>query len=923
MKLTCLKWVWVLGLLFTGSIAYGQTSTWNGSSWSNGAPSSSTGSYTFIINGNGCTIASASMSSLTINPGFSCTISGTVNSTTVNIPFDSNMSDQNLVVKGTLNVTNLTIIGWLTGTGTVNLNAGTFSMFDGTNYGYCDVYNFNVLSGSITIPTQVSFQSMAVSQGASVDLNYTGTALYPSINNLTLNGSFINDFYYSLGNRSVTYYYLELNNLTINATGSFNSTNGYSRISQSFKIGGTITYARSANSYSYNFNSPSSTNVLEVFGSANLKYSDLSTSDPSYQYLGTLKVYGGGKFTIDKNLTVNTLTINANGNILTSGTPTLTVNTSIDPIAGRLILQGATLNYAPTSLTLNGTNAALAYLNMSNYSVTTSGTTDTIRNCTFQQLNVNSGAGYISNNVSGYKIQRIVAAAPTTIASLPKTDTIQVSANVLLTGDTRVNRLLDIASGVSVTSNGNLTMRDSSNLYFVTDGQIVGDIKWQRKYGSSGWILMGVPFRHLNRGMVTSTGGIAQQTIHMNKFVESKASPRWVAVASTDTFGVGTGYDLAMTTITNDTLIFTGQPRLQTVTVSGMSYTPSNGQFDYQRGYNLVSNPYTAPISISGFFAANPQLNKIYFYDNIFQNNGLYVIRTSGGVLTPDTTAVTVKNRKKISASYIAPNQGFFIKLDSTNYTTTTSVSFSPSSITRDLNNNFLKSDPVYLRLYGKNSTGTRNDIVFQFNDAATSDINPAFDFSKLLSDSYPLEMYSIKKGGRFSIQTLKLDTGVYVPIGLIVKNSGKHSLWVSNFDALPSGCDIYIYDKVANRTVNLKDSAFTVNLSAGTYDTRFEVVFKDNLSTGINQPIVSTGSVGQNSVIARSNNGFVFVDFLNEEKNVDIQMFDLNGRMVYEEKFPTAQGTVQLDSNFSLSHIYLIKISAEQLSKTSKLLIQ
>jgi hypothetical protein len=910
-------------ILSVANTIYGQTSTWDGSNWqpSGVAPSVSTGSYTFIVNGNGCTIGNASMSSLTVNPGFSCTISssGTVTSNTVNIPFDINISDTNLIVNGSLNVVNLSIFGWLGGTGTVNLSGGSFSLYDGTNYGYMDVYNFNVLSGSIEVPTQIVIKNMTVAQNASVNLTYTGTLPVPSIDTLTLNGSFVNNYNYSISGRTTTYYYMTMKYLLINSTGSFNSANGYSSIEQSFKIGGYIAPATSVNSYLYHFGS-SSTNLLEIFGNANVKFSDLTTSSATYINLGTLKVYGGGKFTVNKNLTVNTLTINDGGNVITSGTPTLSVKTSIDPIAGRLILFGATLNYTPTTLTLNGTNAALAYLNKANYYVTLSGGTDTIRNCTFQKLVVNGANGIVSNN-SAYRIQRIDAAGPVTIASLLKNDTIQISAtgSAVLTGNTRVAHMVDIAAGASLTSNGNLTMLDGSNLYFAADGQIIGNIKWHRKYGSTGWVYMGVPFPNLTRALVGS-GGISQQTIYMNEYDESKVSPRWSAVGTTEALVVGKGYNLAMGTITNDTLIFTGNPRLQTVSLP-VTYSYSNGsQFDSQRGYNLVSNPFTAPISVSGFFTDNPHLNKIYYWDNQGGGKGVYVTRTSGGIFTPQLSSVTVKNQTKISATYLAPNQGFFIKLDSANYATTGSVVFNPSSVTKNLNDNFLKDAPVLLRLNAKNTSGTQNDIVFQFNNAATSEINPDLDFSKLVSDTYPLEIYSFKKGSKFSIQTVKVDTATRIPIGLVIKNNEKHSIWVDNFDALPAGVDIFIHDKLTDRSVNLKDSAFTGGLSAGTYDNRFEVVFKDMNTTSSTSGLENKST--SSDVAIRSLNGQVYADFKTEQKNVDIQVCDISGRVIYEKKVNWAQGSILLDTDFSSTRVYLITITGNQLFRVIKFLM-
>lgn len=928
---TCLKWALFVSFVSLSSVIFSQTSTWNGTSWSDVTPGPGTGSYTFYVDaGTNCTIGDANMTALYVrNAGTVCTITGTVSSTSVIIQYFS--SYPTLSVNGTLNVSNLTLGGFLNGTGTVNLSAGTFAQtYDGIHPGgiYPSLVNFNLLSGSISFTYLFVIQNLTILSGASATISNYVDPTYPRINGtLTVNGNLTNN-YAQLGAFSSPIYFM-INNLVVNSTGSYNSSLGYSNITHSIIIGGSLIPAGSSNSYYYNWDVSGNTNELDVFGNTNLKFSDLTHSDPSYKYLGTLKVSNGGKFKIDRNLTVNTITINTGGIVTASNSPTVTASTITDPIDGRLVLPTATLNYNATALTLSGTNSAIGFINKPAMQVTVNGSTDSVYNCNLQRVTVSNGAkGYISNSAAGYKIQRIDIADQVTIASLPKTDSIIVSGtgNVTLTGDTRVNQLVDIANGGSLTSNGNLTMRDESNLYFVNDGQIVGNIKWHRKYGSTGWIFIGSPFPNVNSGLISTTGGISQQTITTKKYVESKVSPRWVVVPTTETWGHGSGYIVGLSTISNDTLIFTGQPHLQTVTVTGLTYSSSNGAiYNYQKGYNMVANPFTAPISVDGFFTDNSTLNAIYYWDNVKQNTGVYVTRTKGGLFTPLVSTLTAKNQNKINTSYLAPNQGFFIKIDSTN-SSVTSVTFNPSSITRDLNSNFLKSAPTVLRLFTKNSSGSQNDIIFQFSNTVSENVNPGLDFSKLLSDNFPVEIYSIKKGNKLAIQTLKSDTAGRIPIGIVAAKNEKYSFWINDFSALSELSNVFLYDKVVNRSVNMKDSALTVSLAPGTYDDRFELVFKKfNLNTGVDQSLVSGQENIENgrNIVVRAQYGQMYIDFPEQYKNVHIQVSDITGRVIYEKSISLANGTFLVDSNFLVNSVYLFRISGDNLFKTSKLLLR
>ena len=491
-----------------------------------------------------------------------------------------------------------------------------------------------------------------------------------------------------------------------------------------------------------------------------------------------------------------------------------------------------------------------------------------------------------------------------------------------LNSPVRVNRLVNIASGApGIISGGNLIMRDSSNLYFTADGQINGNIQWQRRYYSSGYIFFGVPFPGLKYDPI-SIGGISQQSIFAELYNESLSATRWIPLTPGDMLQVGKGYALASAVTTGDTLVFTGNPVLDNVTVSGLTYTTSNGSTsDDQRGYGLVANPFTAPISVSQFLSDNPSLNAIYYYDNLGKDNGQYIAYSSG-VFTPGTWST--KNEFKINGTYLAPNQAFFVKIPAADSISTGSVLFGNDQITSDLNNNFLQSDliPLYIRLIVNNTSGNQNDNVIRFNPSATKTYNPAFDCYKLVSNNCPIDIYSFKGNNRFAIQTIAPDTSEkIVPIGLIVQTNEKHTLHIDNFDAISPDINVYMYDNATSKHVNLRDSAYSVNLTSGTYENRFSLVFK----TGEWSDTTRTGTKLLNdnkNIVVYSQLGNICVYFIQPQQSVTIQVFDITGRILYNKLLDNATGSISLGS-YTVNNVYVVKITGNGLSKINKLLLQ
>ncbi len=915
MKKILIQLVLVVGFLSGFSPLWGN-GTWNGTIWIGSTPGAGTGAEDFFVNaGTNCSIGAANMASLTINAvsGIKCTITGTVTSASVTINTTGTRTE--LIVNGTLNTANLTINGKLSGTGTLNLSAGSFSQT-----GILNVNSFNLLTGNITFSFPFSLQNLLISSNASAIISSRSDNFKPVIfGTLTINGTLTNHYsYIDIMDQQNS---MEVVNLTINSNGSLINIDGAIKITGAFKVGGSISAASSITTYNFGFDNPSTSNTLEIFNNATVRFSDLTYSDATYMYLGILKASNNAKFTVDKDMTLNTkLTLVNGGTLQTSGTPTLTIAT-IDPIDGRLILPGATLVYTPSTLSLIGSNSAIAYLNKPAMKVILTGITDTIRNCNLQKITINVGAkGFITNGNANF-INTIDASDSLKIAALPKVDSILVKATgkLKLLGSVRVDSIVDITSGGSLNSGGYLTMLDHSDLYFANEGQITGTINTHRKYGSAGWILFGSPFDGQTR-QLTSSGGIAQQAVYMNKYVESGSNNRWVSLPTAENFARGVGYQVGITPITNDTLIFTGTPHIDNKDVTGLTFTTTNGSwFDYQRGYNLVGNPYTAPISISTFFSDNVGLNAIYFWDEAVagMGKGQFITRSSTGIYTPDVSQLTAKNSSKIQATYLSPNQGFFVKVPSNNYT----VSFKSNQITRDKNNTFLKSgEAKYVRLYVKNNSGAQNDCVIQFNDAASDIYNASFDVYKLISDGFPVDIYSYKASEAFAIQTRKpVTTDLKISIGLNIKKNENHTFSITNFDALPVDVSVFIKDSVTNRNVNLRDSSYTVSLKIGSINSRFKLIFTKG--TGNSTGVESSNNL--NDVKFISEYGKVYVDFAKEQQNLKIQVVDILGRIISEKFYNSVQGNILIDGNFEKNKIYIINLSGKEYQRVTKILVQ
>ena len=919
----------------------------DGIGWTNylGNPASGPGpgtqANTYYVDGGPCTIVNADIDSLIINniaDGTICSITGIVNAKSVIVTtYESDTNIPTLQVDNTLNITGisggipsftdgtLNVGCVLNGSGTVNLYGDKNSTQTIDQNGSITISNLNIQSGIVSFASMFDINNLNIGVNASVTiLAHNSDERFPRISGLlTLDGHLTNNYFYSQG---IFRDYFVVSNLSINSGGVFTSTSGKCNFTSSISIGGTITHAVLSDNYLMDFTNPGTTRTLNIFGNAQVNISDITPANTT-KNIGQLNISDNAKFIVDRGLSVKTLTLNLGGSLIASGSPTIKITNPISSIDGKLLLTaGTSFTNTISSLSLTGTNSAISYLNRPSLVVTLNATKDSIYNCSFQQVISNSGkTGIINNPSASYKITQIDAADSLRVYSLQRNDILNIGATgkVKLKGYTLVNQKIDITAGGSLTSSGNLTMADGSTLFFPNTGQVIGAINWQRRYGGLGWQYFGPTASGTNK---TNIKGRISSTLYLNKYDESLSTKRWVAMDNSN-FVRGRGYELGITPtapqILNDTLVFNGVAAVDTVIVTGLTYTTTNGSYqDSQRGYNLVSNPYTAPIDVATFFSANTMLSAIYYWDDSGAGVGTFVARSNDAVPIYTPSTIPGSNSTRITKTYLAPNQGFFVKI----LPGRDSVVFRKDQIVHQLNDNYLKdivipnNKPNFIRLEVENNSGTKNDCVIKFSDLGSDSINKQLDIYKLTSGTFPVEIYSFKGLEQLAIQTRKgVSDEVSIPIGLLVKKNEPHVFSMNNFDCLPTNINVYFIDDTLKQTANLREASYIVTLPSKTINNRFRLVLKSGtIPTFSNFKIDNASNIN-----IYSNSGKIYADFYQEMNDVNINITDISGRIVYQQNFANIQGKEELNGSFAMNNVYIIKITGKNFSKVNKLVIQ
>ncbi len=301
--------------------------------------------------------------------------------------------------------------------------------------------------------------------------------------------------------------------------------------------------------------------------------------------------------------------------------------------------------------------------------------------------------------------------------------------------------------------------------------------------------------------------------------------------------------------------------------------------------YNGIGNPYPSAISIWDFIDANA---------NSLEAGTLYFWRKKNNNSNPSYAAVTkfayLENRAEggsIGAGgfmagievkwVINPGQGFLVKVKPG----TTHLIFT-NAMRRTMNSpHFFRMsndsiDASKFRLNITSGAGEFGQAVIGYSNVTTNSFDYGWD-GILLNDG-SVAVYTAAEGNDLSIQArAEFNDADVVPVSYRVTNTGSYTFKLAQPDGIfAEPQNIYLKDRLANITHDLKSADYTFASEAGTFTDRFEILYT-NSTLGITAPKTSTN----NFIIFKQGNN-IHVDGGSSIINV-VKLFDTRGRLVSE----------------------------------------
>jgi trimeric autotransporter adhesin len=438
---------------------------------------------------------------------------------------------------------------------------------------------------------------------------------------------------------------------------------------------------------------------------------------------------------------------------------------------------------------------------------------------------------------------------------------------------------LKVGEGVTVASGANLTIENNAALVqFSNTGVNSGNITVKRNSTAmlrQDYTAWSSPV--LGQKLKAFSPGTLDSRFYTYNFVNSGTpATAYTSVASPSTtdFTNGKGY---MIRVDNN-----WSSSVPTVYNGQFTGVPANGQVNIAigQGYNLIGNPYPSPIDANRILLTNPKIDALYYWTHNVPQNGAYVAQTnySSYTILGGTAAIAGGLTPN---DYVQTGQGFFV-----NTTTAQDVIFE----------NNLRRDAVSSTQFFRNSSSTTpvsekhriwlnlgdanvsySQMLLGYMNGATESFDRGIDGK--VFDTSKTVLYTIINDEAYTIQgrALPFNEEDIVPLGINITTAGSYTISLENVDGLFVSQDVYIKDKQTGFMHNIKQGDYLFTSQAGTFNDRFEIVYKKAVKNNDNLENL-------NNVNVYASNGILSIN-TSDNKIKTVEIYDVLGKIIYTKQ--------------------------------------
>lgn len=352
--------------------------------------------------------------------------------------------------------------------------------------------------------------------------------------------------------------------------------------------------------------------------------------------------------------------------------------------------------------------------------------------------------------------------------------------------------VVTVGNNISITTNNKLIFENGTSLYcgLPTYGDLTGNITYRRQGNQSplAYNYWSSPVSGAALSSLSAQGFFANTyeytTSNATGLDYAGTQAGWTPRASSDIMSPGRGYIATGAGLAT----FTGAPNQ-----TDISYTPGAGGGG--NTFNLVGNPFPAPISAATFLSQNAgRINGgiIYVWDDDASAGFDYAV--GDYITTNGSITVNGPNSGNPFSGNIAAAQGFFVSWTAASG----NIAFNQSQKVFGTNSQFFETntDPA-IRLRFNNADNIASETVVAFADDATDGYDATRDGARLAGNNV-IGLYSFIDGNQYTFNYFApLSTEKIIPLGALNSVEGEASITMNLFENFDASTVIFLEDMV------------------------------------------------------------------------------------------------------------------------------
>lgn len=434
------------------------------------------------------------------------------------------------------------------------------------------------------------------------------------------------------------------------------------------------------------------------------------------------------------------------------------------------------------------------------------------------------------------------------------------------------------------------------------------------------------------------------------KFINKSSYSDWVQVGSASTINAGEGFTMK------------GSSGTDATTVNGIQNNPDgiNQRYDFRGKPNdgtidipvltgeltLTGNPYPSAIDLQAFLIAETNCTgTAYFWEQDKTVNSHYLADYKGGYGTYSSANLYVRapfysydgagnqisgtsigNGGDYKRKYAPVGQGFmiegyangyvqmknsyrkFVKEGSENNSEFARIKTGKTTTARS-------ADLPQIRFNTLLDNGPVSQMVLAFDPTSTDGVDRADSYSP---NDGPANNYFVIDDNEYIIEVMPFDINKKIAVGFRNYAQANYKITVNEMLNIPEVANVYLHDKTTDLYHDIKNSFCDLTLPAGTYNTRFEITFK-NATLGVDDMESQRFLVQQDNV-----NKNLIINNPSQIELMNCSLYDVVGRLVFsKDKLGTDSSRTFSTADLS-NGIYIVKLTAnDKTEKGQKIIVK